>query len=230
MPSPCGVNCSYTLQFEGPYTTCATVSWTEVYTNLTATWAIYSGQWISPSEASLVQSLYNGTYTLAHLNATTLTPLSITTNDTAEFQTLTSVTLQTDNTLCKPGRANYSVQNTWVNNAYSRQVTKVPIDKLINLEILTHDSVVIVPGFTQNGTYNYGTAPANWTVSTLAFYRDNNYMAMFDALMSWLDGEFQATVANTKTAALSQIISYQAAWDEQMETSTNGVTTSSGGR
>jgi hypothetical protein len=163
------------------------------------------------------------------LNATTLRPLSIATNDTDGYETLTSATIQTDNTICTPGRANYTVQNTWLNNVYSRNVTRVPVDRLINLELLTHDSVVVVPGFLENGTYNYGTAPANWSAATLAFYRDNNYMAMFDAMMSWLDGEFQATIANTQTESLPLRITYEAGWDEQMTTSINGVTTSSGG-
>ncbi|KAE9368417.1 hypothetical protein N431DRAFT_485940 [Stipitochalara longipes BDJ] len=82
---------------------------------------------------------------------------------------------------------NYSIQNTWVNNVYSQQVTKVQVDKLINLEILNHGGGIIFPSITQNGTYNCGTAPANWTTATLAFYRDNNYIAMFDPLMSWLE-------------------------------------------
>lgn len=230
MVSPCGVNCSYTLDFEGPYTACVNTSTTSIYTNLTDTWVIYSGQWISPPAANLVQSQYNGTYTLAHLNATTLTPLAITTNNTDGFETLTSATIQADNTICTPGRANYTVQNTWLNNVYSRQVKRVPVDKLINLEILTHSSMVVVPGFTKNGTYNYGTAPANWSSYALAFYRDNNYMAMFDAMMSWLDGEFIATISNTETAALPPVITYEPAWDEQMTTSANGVTTSTGGK
>lgn len=228
MQSPCGGNCSYRLQFEGPYTACSTNTSSATYTNLTDTWTIYSGQWISPPAANLVHSLFNGTYTLAHLNATTLTPLSITTNDTTGL--LTSVTLQADNTICTPGRANYSVHNTWVNNVYSRQVTRAPVDKLTNLAILTHSGIVVVPGFTQNGTHNYGTASANWTSATLAYYRDNNYMAMFDAMMSWLSGEFHTTVANTKIQSNPPTITYEAAWDEQMTTSANGVTTSSGSR
>jgi hypothetical protein len=238
MASPCGVNCSYTLQFEGPYTACSTNSSTTVYENLTALpttvyskateqWIIYSGQWISPSTAFLVQSLYNGTYTLAHLNATTLMPLSFTTNDTTGA--LTSVTIQNDNTICTPGRADYTIQNTWLNNVYSRQVTRVPVDKLINLVLLTHGSTVIVAGFTQNSTVNYGTTPANWTSDALAFYRDNNYMAMFDAMISWLQGEFHATVAYADEET-PQNAAYEDAWDEQMTTTVNGVTTSSGGK
>jgi hypothetical protein len=156
-------------------------------------------------------------------------PLSITTNDTGGVQALTSVTIQNDNTICTPGRADYTVQNTWLNNVYSRQVTRVPVDKLINLELLTHGGNVIVPGFTQNSTPSYGTTPANWTSATLAYYRDNNYMTMFDAMMSWLQGEFHATVADTKLGA-PPYVTYSAAWDEQMTTSVNGVTTSSGGK
>jgi hypothetical protein len=231
-PQTCGVNCSYTLQFEGPYTECSTNSSSTVYTqNLTADWTIYSGQWISPAEATLVQSLYNGTYTLAHLNTTTLTPLSISTNKTGgtALETLISATIQTDTTICTPGRANYTVQNTWLNNIYSRNVTRVPVDKLINLELLTHDSSVSVPGFLLKSTYNYGTAPANWSAAALAFYRDNNYMAMFSALMSWLNGEFQGTIAKTVINGLPEIITYEVGWDEQMYTSPNGVTISTGG-
>lgn len=95
--------------------------------------------------------------------------------------------------VCTPGRANYAV-NTYVNNVHTRYVTMEPMDKLTNLAITTHEITVIVPGFCTNVGYSYGTAPANWSAEALAFYRDNNMMAIFDVMISWLEGEFIATM------------------------------------
>jgi hypothetical protein len=54
-------------------------------------------------------------------------------------------------------------------------------------------------------------------------------MAMFNALMSWLDGKFQGTIAKTVINGLPEIITSEVGWDEQMYTSLNGATISKGG-
>ena len=129
-----------------------------------------------------------------------------------------------------PGRAQYTVNNTYRNNVHSRNVIRVPIGPLINLALTTHDSTVNVPGFLLNGTYAYGTAPANWSTAVLEIYRDNNMMTIFNALMSWLDGEFLAslTPADTTNDPGNSNITYLMQWEEGVTTSINGVSTSEG--
>jgi hypothetical protein len=185
---------------------------------------IYSGQWNSPSAANLIQSSYNGTYTLANFSTTTLTPISVPDANSPFL-------IQQDNVVCTPGRANYTVHNTYVNNVHPRYVTREPIDKLTNLAITTHESTVIIPGFCANVGYSYGTAPANWSAEALAFYRDNNMMAIFDAMMSWLGGEFIATLAPVDmTNDPGGPLSWLMAWEERVVTLVNGVSVSLGGK
>jgi hypothetical protein len=191
--------------------------------NCISEFAIYSGQWNSPSAVNLIQPLYNGTYTLANFSTTTLTPISVP-DDNCSFLK------QQDNVVCTPGRANYTVNNTYVNNVHTRYVTREPIDKLINLAITTHESTVIVPGFCANVGYYYGTAPANWSAEALALYRDN-MMAIFEAMMSWLEGEFIATPAPVHmTNDPEGQIPWFMAWEEHVETLVNGVSVSLGGK
>lgn len=194
--------------------------------------SVYTGQWLSPSSAQLKQSLYNGTYTLAHLNTTTLNPLSVNIAKALPNATMptTYVTVQQDNQICSPGRAKYTLNHTYVNNAYSREVTMVPVDRLINLALLTHSGIVLVPGFTLNGTFAYGTQPANWSASALNYYRNNNHMAILDATMSWLVGAFNAslqTSASLNNGPLTNS-SYELAWEETFITYTDGVSVSNG--
>lgn len=232
MPSPCGVNCSYVVEFEGPYMECTKTSQNAVVVDSDKL-QIYTGQWISPASAQLVQSRYNGTYTLAHLNTTTLTPLSVNVANSSTNSTTptTYVTVQQDNTICSPGRAKYTLNHTYVNNVHFRNATREPVDRLINLALQTHDGIVVVPGFTLNGTFAYGTQPANWSTDALNFYRDNNHMAILDAMMSWLAGSFNASLqyadANNPLTTLSNS-SYDLAWEESFISFTNGVSISNG--
>ncbi len=231
MDSPCGANCSYVVEFEGPYMECTNSSQATVVANSDEL-AIYTGQWLSPSSAHLVQSLYNGTYTLAHLNTSTLTPLSVNVTKASNATTPTTfVKAQQDNMICSPGRAKYTLNHTYVNNVHFRNVTMEPVDKLINLALLTHNSIVQVPGFCLNGTLAYGTQPANWSTNALNFYRDNNHMAIVDAMMSWLVGSFNASLQTSDSFnPLSPLAnsSFDLAWEESFTTDVSGVSVSNG--
>jgi hypothetical protein len=127
-----------------------------------------------------------------------------------------------DNVVYTPGRANYTVNNTSVNHVYTWCVTRELIDRLINLALTTHDSSVIVPGFCLNDSFAYGTT-ANRSAAALAIYRDNN-MIIFDAMMSWLDGEFRASLATLDTTNnLVGTPSFVLAWQEQVVMLVNRV-------
>ena len=232
MPSPCGVNCSYVMEFEGPYFECNDTSTDTTFYDAAEYFTIYSGQWSSPPSAALIQSLYNGTYTLAYFNSTTLTPVAVDNAASGNQSTNSSVSIQEDNVICLPGRANFTVNNTWENNVLSRTVSSTPIDRLINLDLQTHQGVVVVPGFCAPIGNSYGTTPANWSTAALAFYRDNNMMTIFNAMVSWLDGEFQAFLATETNNTIIGPDSngpFQLAWDEKVTTLDNGVAISEGG-
>lgn len=227
LSSPCGGNCSYSIEFEGPYVECNDSAPTTLIANVTDLYPIFYGSWNSPAVGSqFAHSVSN--YTTAFFNTSTLTPVAVDNKPVVPV-----LTVQQNNVSCVPGRAKYTIKNRYDNNVYSRNVTREPIDKLINLaSSLTHDGIVIVPGFTQNGTFAYGTEPANWSTHALEYYRDENMMAICDGMMSWLQGYFQATVATVDQASLANaqgVLPLLAEWAEQLVTSTTGVTTSLAG-
>lgn len=210
--SPCGINCTYTTQFEAPYFECNKSTNTNTHA-AQETLNIYSGAWFAPTapQSALGGPRYNGTYTLANFNSTTLKPISIS-NNTGN-STEAKVIVSEENTICAPGRAKYTVNNIWENNVHKRNFTREPIDRLVNLALATRDGAVLVPNFSLNRTRVYGTAPANWTKATLDIYRDNNMMAILSAMMSWLHGDFQASLAQLDNDN-TRNVTFMKAWHE----------------
>lgn len=210
--SPCGsVNCSYIIQFEGPHFTCNQSRVNLNYTGTSYDIAIYNGSWFSPRSSLQIRPIYNGTYTTALFNTSVYTPVEA---DADIFlSSFGTLLLQKDTLDCRPGRALFTVNNTYINNLNKRTVAVEPIEPLVNLAPLTKDSAAIVPGFVAPGPVDrstraeasipYGTKVANWTTSTLAFYRDNNHMAIFEALMTALEGTFISAVDTNATVDIS---------------------------
>lgn len=226
MPTPCGPNCSYVVEFEGPYMDCNTSTTTKLYGDAGVSFLIYSGVWTAPLLVSANHNaFYNGTYTLNHFNSTVLNPIQA--NGTLiDGVGNSSVLMEQVMTLCVPGRANYTVNNTYVNGVQSRSISTSPIDRLINLAIANHDQVVIVPGFSATSGYGLGTVAANWSTYALNYYRDNNMNTIVGSMMSWLQGGFQAYLANGEGyAAVGPVESrsYLLEWNEQISTLTTGV-------
>ncbi|KAF7888207.1 uncharacterized protein EAF02_002748 [Botrytis sinoallii] len=210
-PSPCGVNCSFVIEFEGPTLGCnssstnITSSVTANSTTLLPEFTIYSGNWsdLTLATPALRQKLYNGTYTNAHWQSSTLSLLdtevnTVDANNINETLTLNTSMIQ-DNLYCTPGRALYTVNNTYISNVLMRNVTTTFISPLTNLVLHTHDNAVIVPGFTNvSGIisgYDFGSNPANWSAEALAYYRDLNMMTILDTMFYYLAGEFTALPA-----------------------------------
>lgn len=210
-PSPCGINCSFVIEFEGPTLECNSSSTNITYsgssnaTNAFSDFIIYSGNWSDLTLATAAQRyvLSNGTYTNAYWQSTTLTLLDAEVNamnsNLRNATTTLNTTMTQDNLYCIPGRALYTVNNTYISNILTRDLTTTPISPLTNLVLSTHDNSVIVPGFTNASGIateaGYGTAPANWTADTLAYYRDLNMMTILDTMFYYLAGEFTALPA-----------------------------------
>ncbi|CZT09487.1 uncharacterized protein RAG0_14244 [Rhynchosporium agropyri] len=210
--SPCGTNCSYSTQFEAPYFECNHSTKSSIY-NAQDSLRIYSGKWFAPiTHKSKYGPRYNGTYTLANFNSTTLTPIFIS-NNTGEQAENAQVTVSEDNTVCAPGRAKYTVYNKYENNIHTRNITREPVDRLKNLALTTHDGSVIVSGFGLNGTRVYGTTPADWSTEALDYYRDNNMMAIVSAMMSWVQGDYNASLAQVERHDSPSVI-FKTAWHE----------------
>jgi hypothetical protein len=230
--SPCGSNCSYVVEFEGPYVDCNTITDEVLYHSAEGFFNIYTGLWFSPVEESPNPALfYNGTYTQANFNSTTLTPLQVNGTD-LDGSNSSSVLMQQETTLCVPGRAKYTVNNTWVNNVQNRTFSVEPIDQLISLVVPTYGNEVIVPGFCEPSGVGLGTVPANWSTNALAYYRDNNMMTIFASMMTWLNGTFSAYLAsgvNTVVGPDVAFATYVSYWTEDVTSTISGVADSAGG-
>lgn len=207
MGSPCGVNCTYSQVFEGPYMQCATLSTNITWANVSAQnndrFAAYDGIWSAGIEVvggnPLHPRTYNGTYSLATFNSTTYEPISIVSRDIATVKA--TAVVQQDNTTCIPGRALYTVNNTYENNKLNTTYTAQPIDRLVNLALPTHDHVVLVPGIVAPLSAHLGTIPANWSAASTAIYRDTNIMTIHGALLSWLNGNYTGYLPTYETDA-----------------------------
>jgi len=197
MTSPCGANCSYVMEFEGPWVECTNATETFFINDTLSRIPIYSGQWLAPPVAYPgFRPKYNGTYTLANFSSTTLVPL-MANRAIFEGEANSSLFVQQNTIICSPGRASFRVNNTYHNNLYRRSVTVKPIDKLINLALTTYNGAVKVPGINREVGYGFGATPANWSSEALAYYRDQNMMTIFSAMLSWLNGNFVATAGTS---------------------------------
>jgi len=188
-PSPCGVNCSYTTEFEGPYFECA--NHTETYLHETQDWQtqdifeIYAGYWYEDYLTRPGQRLSNATYSNFNFSSRTLTPLQQNTTDG-------SLIIRQDDLICLPGRAKFTVNNTYRNNIQNRIVSAELIERLVNLKPPTKDNIVIVSGYQDTLGYGPGKIPANWSSQALAIYRDVNHMTIISSMMSYLTGNISA--------------------------------------
>ncbi|RAL61769.1 hypothetical protein DID88_002833 [Monilinia fructigena] len=200
-PSPCGVNCSFVIQFEGPTLECNSSSTKLIRSdsgNLSYRFpgiTIYSGNWSDltiSSTSALPRVLYNGTDTNVHWQSTTLTILDAeeSTADAGLLNETTTInrTMIQNDLYCTPGRALYAVNNTYVSNILKRNITTTPIAPLINLELPNQNNSIIVPGFTKN--HGYGASPADWSAEAIAYYRDLNMMTILDTMFYYLAGRF----------------------------------------
>lgn len=177
---------------------------------------------------------YNGTYTIAKFNSTTLLPLEA--NGIIEGGARnTSVRLQKDEIVCLPGRAKYTVKHVWENNILKRTSSAEPIEPLRNTVLRTYERIISVGGFadsTPEKGFFLGSKPADWSPDTLAIYRDNNMMAIFTALMSHLTGEYQGFLAPGGFGPAirgGNFTSYELAWNDIVKSQNSGQTLSLGG-
>ncbi|KAH8597659.1 hypothetical protein B0O99DRAFT_508321 [Bisporella sp. PMI_857] len=223
-PSPCGPNCTYNLDFEGPWMTCTTSNTTKFLNSIAPPYPIYQGEWTSAPTASRGPSRYNGTYTLANFNSTTLTPVYADRRGTIGYANGTLL-VQADNIICSPGRATFKVNNTYNGNVLTRFFTVTPNDKLINLAITTYHGTVKVPGMQAAAGYGFGTTPANWSNDALAYYRDQNIMTIFSSMMSWLNGSFMAYPVSYEPSQSSDLNDTMTnlAWREEITTTSTGL-------
>jgi hypothetical protein len=202
LPSPCGANCSYTLQFQGPYLQCSSQTRNrtllynadnEAETNTT----VYSSVWTNTALLWLPSAEQNAPETSARLNFTTLRA------NTLAYKSTTFKLNVTQNELsCVPSRAEYEVQSVYKNSVQHIQISTNAVHPLMNLE-----NGVFWPTDPSNSRKSrskrqFSLNPAQvWTgpytitqknISQVDYIRDANLMAVIQAMAVPLTGWFQA--------------------------------------
>jgi hypothetical protein len=206
MLSPCGANCSYQIEFEGPYLKCDhdLNENTNMYMNNSDIVQIYRGQLnVTMSERDDPKfSAFK--YNSAVLHTPTRLEGSI-------------ITVTTESLLCRPYRALYTVKNRYINNVHEFNISATPISRLVNLIPLDGDQGLPyydVPGFSEstdgpvammNGTAKgFGNIPASWSQAAKDWYRDVNIINIIGSSLSPIVGGYTArAVSLDKLAELS---------------------------
>jgi hypothetical protein len=197
LPSPCKVNCSYELTFEGPYVQCVNSSLNTYLNGSDFSFQIYTGTFGGLGTTSCYGIVCQKSG-ITHFNTITLVPLEL---DTNANQTQ-SLLVEVNNLSCMPFRANYYVTNTYENNLRKTKVETVPIEPLINL---SQNCTSEGPGTIEAPGFSSGGNPANWSDDALAWYRDLQIMALFDAMAVPLSGSYVAPLVTYNQNSTSSV-------------------------
>lgn len=223
------------MEFEGPWIIdCNSSTTTANFSDHYDPYPIYSGRWISAPAAPYGPGPhYNGTYTMANFTSTTLVPLQEGDGEHGFGEVGSWLSVQQSSLSCSPGRANFRVNHTYLNNIHSQSVTVNPIEKLVNMAIVSRDGAVRVPGLGAEKGPGFGTAPAHWSSDAIAYYRDQNMMTIFSAMLSWLDGDFLAGVYSEDLSSeplfSNPTVHTNLLWLEDITTLITGVETRNSG-
>lgn len=158
MPSPCGVNCSYTVEFDGPYLKCAS----STKENMTYHYDdefphIYRGSWVASSNSISFSDTALAKYSDYYFETTTLVQPS------AYDEYNSTLVVTSEYLFCRPFRALYTVHVDYMNNVQNLSLSTKPIEQLVNLEPNNGgDNFTLVPGFSmsKSGPVSYGNLPA----------------------------------------------------------------------
>jgi hypothetical protein len=205
MPSPCGANCSYTIQFEGPYLEC--VNNTKKNITYTYRWdaypQIYQGRWDPFSSVKRSSTSPLPKYSEYFLNTTIMeNPFALSSNSDHDTLIVT-----TENLVCRPFRAMYTIGNKYEIHIQTLDISAKPVEQLVNVE-----GFQSVPGFCQSGSgqdnltpgLGYGSLPANWSDVALAWYRDLNMMNIIGSTLIPLMGYYTAHPVNLKDFTIDE--------------------------
>ncbi|KAI9785818.1 MAG: hypothetical protein M1816_008210 [Peltula sp. TS41687] len=175
MPSPCGSNCLYTVQFEGPYLECN--SNTIEYT----TKPLPSDLDIQIRYSGPERMAKNGTVlpeervdVLADL-LTTVGPLP---DSDSDKRNTTDYSMTLYNMSCTPLRARYTLTNSYENNTQRITYSTTPLGKLTKVA---------------NGTPVQGLnfdSDGKWDQDNVDWYRDGNLLAIFKSMVFPLEGSY----------------------------------------
>jgi hypothetical protein len=188
-PSPCGVNCSFTLALDIPFLDCNT---TTFRVNFTGT---------SPESLAPEFPAFNATWMDYSFNVATYYELWEEESAADGTAVSGSAITQANNTICSPSRGNYALDVVYANNVQKMKITRGVVTPLDIQSPAPPTSsgptpteagpAVEFPGFMiyspGRGAW-YGVEALNWTEPFVSWYRDLQLMGLIDGLANSLAG------------------------------------------
>lgn len=169
MPSPCGANCLYTIQFLGPYLKCNTSTGLHsqlkrvgVNENTIGNAKVYRGRWRNMNS--------NSNQTLERFRIMTLIIKESGVNSSFTYRNLS----------CIPSRAQYNLDYSFENNTLDLKSSVKPLDGRIEVRNMTKFQSKVL------------TSGGRWEEHQLAWYRDVNLRAILRAMTIPLQGDLSA--------------------------------------
>lgn len=176
MASPCGLNCSYTIQFDGPYLKCnsSTTSVVSLPSSLETT--VFEADWLKFNKRrSKFENVPEGPFQLKNLRDCHYNV----------FDNYTTITCTQETMSCYPQRAQYHVNQTFQNG---QQRSTVQMGQIFDL-LPAEDGAAASPV----------TNPTRWNqglnATAAAYIRDVNILGLIMAMTSSLSGSY-STFAN----------------------------------
>lgn len=173
-PSPCGPNCRYNFEFNGPYLDCSntTLNTLETVDIISYHNHVYTASWINIADE--IDDV--GTSTMARLEISYLELLSVN-NETGSDHKM-NVTQKTLS--CTPSRARYKVKNAYKDNIETIEINAVYERALLDLERKLY--------------WPKDTAPSNDTdkANRVAYVEDANIMSITQGFGMAINGTVAA--------------------------------------
>jgi hypothetical protein len=204
LPSPCGVNCSFTQLLDLPYLECDTTTYNYTFWggNISTPTPVFEATWtehilnITTYETGLM--FFNHAGQVIEVNLT-LPGLGVGGN----YSILPVA--NTTNTICSPSRANYTFHFLYENNVQLLNIVKGSITSLnVTSPVpptgpVLYDNLgmawdsVDFPGFLANVNFTtaapvFGLEALNWTEPLVSWYRDLQLMNFIDGMANALSG------------------------------------------
>ena len=181
-PSPCGSNCTYSLQFPGPYLLCdAPLISVGGLKYPGPSYPLYVGVWSNPLDDITIPyqdqlSLERRTesVSVASFNITLLTPLGV----EQSGGIFTEMSFQR----CRPGQTIYNVNVT-----YQDGIQKFTVQADPGSTRLLTDLTIPTP-------FNYNNSYSSWSEPSLQWLSDANNMAIIEAMTLALAGQYTVQV------------------------------------
>lgn len=222
IPSPCGPNCTYTYEFEGPSFKCSEeiVNFTTTYDDLGKEYVIYSASWYYFNDGHDGLGLLDSDPKPALLNISTINIPQIPYLNGDLGPENATVLVTGTNLSCVPYRSQYRITNSYTNSIQTLNYSVTEIEPIRNLqgrpgEINITGLVAgntIIPGDNMLPEDDRWLGGIQWTNESLSWFRDSQLVAIVSGMATALNGTCFTTQDCTCTGNLTDDTEVSVYW------------------